>query len=55
MRVFIAGIDGSLKGLLNYKERILVKKEVLISDIRWDGTRRKVVFLERKEKRILEK
>ncbi len=38
-----------LKDLMKYKERILEKKEVLIPDIRWDGTRKKVGFLERKE------
>lgn len=38
--------------LMKYKERILEKKEVLIPDIRWDGTRRKVGFLESKEKKL---
>ena len=43
-----------LKDLLNYKERILDKKEALIPDIRWDGTRRKVGFLEKREEKISE-
>jgi UDP-sulfoquinovose synthase len=34
-----------LNDLIKYKDRILEKKEVLIPDIRWDGTRRKVGFL----------
>ena len=38
-----------LKDLTKYKERILEKKEALIPDIRWDGTREKVGFLEKKE------
>lgn len=37
-----------LSNLIKYKNRILEKKEVLIPDIRWDGTRRKVSFLEKK-------
>jgi hypothetical protein len=32
---------------MKYKERILEKKEALIPDIRWDGTRKKVGFLEK--------
>ena len=43
-----------LKDLMKYKERILEKKEVLIPDIRWDGTRKKVAFLEKKEEKTLE-
>jgi hypothetical protein len=40
-----------LNDLTRYKERILEKKDVLIPDIRWDGTRKKVGFLEKlKEK-----
>lgn len=34
-----------LKDLLKYKSRIKEKKEALIPDIRWDGTRRKLRFL----------
>ena len=34
-----------LKDLLKYRSRIEEKKEVLIPDIRWDGTRRKSRFL----------
>jgi UDP-sulfoquinovose synthase len=34
-----------IKGLMKYKDRILEKKEALIPDIRWDGTRRKVGFI----------
>jgi UDP-sulfoquinovose synthase len=34
-----------LKDLIKYKDRILEKQEVLIPDIRWDGTRRKVGFV----------
>ena len=40
--------------LIKYKERILEKKEVLIPDIRWDGTRKKVGFLESKEEKEAE-
>ncbi len=36
-----------LNDLMKYKERILEKKEALIPDIRWDGTRKKVGFLEK--------
>jgi UDP-sulfoquinovose synthase len=36
-----------LNDLMRYKERILEKKDVLIPDIRWDGTRKKVGFLEK--------
>lgn len=43
-----------LKDLIKYKERILERKEVLIPDIRWDGTRKKVGFLEEKEEKVLE-
>ena len=35
-----------LQDLLKYKDRIEAKKEILIPDIRWDGSRRKVSFLE---------
>jgi UDP-sulfoquinovose synthase len=34
-----------IKDLLKYRDRIEEKKEVLIPDIRWDGTRRKSKFL----------
>jgi hypothetical protein len=34
-----------LKDLIAYRSRIEEKKEVLIPDIRWDGTRRKSRFL----------
>ena len=34
-----------LKDLIQYKSRIEEKKEALIPDIRWDGTRRKSRFL----------
>ena len=34
-----------LNDLTRYKERILEKKDALIPDIRWDGTRKKVGFL----------
>jgi UDP-sulfoquinovose synthase len=34
-----------LKDLLKYKSRIEEKKDVLIPDIRWDGTRKKVGFI----------
>lgn len=44
-----------LKDLMKYKERILEKKEVLIPDIRWDGTRKKVGFLEKLEEITLKK
>ena len=37
-----------LSDLIKYKNRILEKKEVLIPDIRWDGRRKKVSFLEKK-------
>jgi UDP-sulfoquinovose synthase len=43
-----------LKDLMKYKERILEKKEVLIPDIRWDGTRKKVGFLKKKEEKTIE-
>ncbi len=35
-----------LKDLTKYKDRIQEKKEVLIPDIRWDGTRKKVGYLD---------
>jgi UDP-sulfoquinovose synthase len=38
-----------LNDLTRYKERILEKKDVLIPDIRWDGTRKKVGFLKKEE------
>ncbi len=44
-----------LNDLMKYKERILEKKDVLIPDIRWDGTRKKVGFLEKLEEITLEK
>jgi len=34
-----------LRDLLKYRERIEAKRDVLIPDIRWNGTRRKVRFL----------
>jgi hypothetical protein len=37
-----------LADLLKYRDRIEVKKESLIPDIRWDGRRRKVHFLAEK-------
>ena len=37
-----------MKDLIKYKDRILEKKEALIPDIRWDGTRKKVGFIEKK-------
>ena len=39
---------------MKHKERILEKKEVLIPDIRWDGTRKKVEFLEKKKEKPVE-
>jgi len=44
-----------LNDLMRYKERILEKKDALIPDIRWDGTRKKVGFLEKPEEITLEK
>lgn len=35
-----------MKDLMNYKNRILEKKDVLIPDIRWTGKREKVKFLD---------
>lgn len=34
-----------LKDLIKYRDRIEARKEALIPDIRWDGTRKKVTFL----------
>ena len=34
-----------LADLMEYRERITARREVLIPDIRWDGTRRKVGFI----------
>jgi len=34
-----------LKDLMRFRDRIAAKKEVLIPDVRWDGTRRKVSFI----------
>jgi UDP-sulfoquinovose synthase len=34
-----------LKDLIKYRDRIEARKEALIPDIRWDGTRKKVSFL----------
>jgi hypothetical protein len=34
-----------LTDLMKYRERIESRKEALVPDIRWDGTRRKVRFL----------
>jgi UDP-sulfoquinovose synthase len=36
-----------LKDLIKYRDRIEARKEALIPDIRWDGRRKKVSFLER--------
>jgi UDP-sulfoquinovose synthase len=38
-----------LKDLMKYKDNILEKKDVLIPDIRWDGTRNKVGYLLNKQ------
>lgn len=35
-----------LKDLMKYRSRILARAHALIPDIRWDGTRKKVRFLE---------
>ncbi len=37
-----------LRDLMKYRDRIQEKQEVLIPDVRWDGTRRKVRFMESK-------
>jgi hypothetical protein len=36
-----------LKDLMKYKHRIEARAHALVPDIRWDGTRRRVKFLER--------
>ena len=36
---------GTIMDLIRYRSRIEEKEEVLIPDIRWDGTRRKSQFL----------
>lgn len=41
-----AEIGIMLKDLIKHRDRIEAKKEVLIPDVRWDGTRRKSAFLE---------
>jgi len=35
-----------LTDLLKYKDRIEAKQHALIPDIRWDGTRRKSIYLD---------
>jgi len=40
-----AEMEIMLKDLMQYRERIEAYREVLIPDIRWDGTRRKSAFL----------
>ena len=35
-----------LGDLMKYRERIEQKYAILVPDVRWDGTRRKVAFLE---------
>ncbi|MBI5570943.1 MAG: NAD-dependent epimerase/dehydratase family protein [Desulfomonile tiedjei] len=37
-----------LTDLLRYKDRIEARREALVPDIRWDGTRRRVAFLDQK-------
>ena len=41
------GIKIMLQDLIKCKDRIEARKEALIPDIRWDGTRKKVQFLEK--------
>lgn len=41
-----------IKDLIKYKDRIEAKREALIPDIRWDGTRRKCEFIDVREKVI---
>ena len=38
-----------LEDLMKYKHRIEARAHALVPDIRWDGTRRKVKFLEREK------
>ena len=38
-----------LADLIKYRSRIEAKKDVLIPDIRWDGTRRKSQYLNESE------
>ena len=42
-----------LQDLLKYRDRIEAKREVLISDVRWDGRREKVKFLEPVPRRMV--
>jgi len=42
-----AEMEIMLKDLMRYKHRIEARAHALVPDIRWDGTRRKVQFLER--------
>ena len=42
-----AEMEIMLKDLMKYKHRIEARAHALVPDIRWDGTRRKVKFLER--------
>ena len=43
-----------IQDLMKYKDRILKNKEVLIPDIRWDGTKRKVGFLEKRDEETVQ-
>ncbi len=42
-----------LQDLMKYRERIEAKREALIPDVRWDGTRKKVQFLESKQATVI--
>ena len=42
-----AEMEIMLKDLMKYKHRIEARAHALVPDIRWDGTRRKVKFLEK--------
>lgn len=42
-----------LQDLMKYRERIQAKREALIPDVRWDGTRKKVQFLESKQATVI--
>jgi len=42
----VAEMQIMLKDLLEHKERILAKREILVPDIRWDGTRRRSHLLD---------
>jgi hypothetical protein len=44
-----AELEIMFKDLIRYRERIKARQYALIPDIRWDGTRRKIVYKNRSD------